>query len=93
MPCVSETEAEASLAAIREKLKSAVRKGRALEKERDRLQAELAERDAQQAAVRSIPPPLPCHAAECSMFPNMPAERRNAASSQSCNILSHTAMT
>ena len=29
-----------------------VRKGRALEKERDRLQAELANRDASQTAVR-----------------------------------------
>ncbi len=43
------------LAATKEKLKLTVRKGRALEKGRDQLRAELAERDAPQAAVRSDP--------------------------------------
>jgi 3-hydroxyacyl-CoA dehydrogenase len=38
----SDAEAEAALAASKEKLKAAVRKGRSLEKERDRLHADLA---------------------------------------------------
>ena len=54
-PHTRAAEAEAALAATKEKLKLTVRKGRALEKERDQLRAELAERNAQQAAVRSRP--------------------------------------
>ena len=49
---IAQAEAEAVLAATKEKLKAAVRKGRSLEKERDRLQAHVTAREASEVTSR-----------------------------------------